>query len=92
MSVSAVSRVPQEHVLKTWPVVFDAVLTRVKSFEVRRDDRDFAVGDTLRLKEWGPVAGRHSGRSCRVLITYLLPGGQFGIERGFVCMSVRRLP
>lgn len=84
---------PQEtHDLKTWPVVFDALLTRAKSFEVRRDDRDFAVGDLLLLREWDNAAGEYTGRSMRALVTYLLPGGQFGIELGYVCMSIRRLP
>ncbi|MBE9470774.1 MAG: DUF3850 domain-containing protein [Chloroflexi bacterium] len=82
----------QTHTLKTWPVVFDALLTRAKSFEVRRNDRGFAVGDYLVLQEWSPSHQHYTGRSVRCLVTYLLPGGQFGIEEGFVCMSIRRLP
>ena len=80
------------HILKTWPVVFDALLTRAKSFEVRKDDRDFAVGDMLELREWDNEIEEYTGRSMRALVTYLLPGGLFGIEAGFVCMSIRRLP
>lgn len=83
---------PRTHALKTWPVVMDALLTRAKSFDVRRDDRGYRVGDMLIQREWDPATGDYTGRSMRAMITYLLPGGQFGIEAGYVCMSIRRLP
>ena len=44
------------HDLKTLPVYFDAVLRGDKTFEVRKNDRDFQTGDTLVLKEWDPDA------------------------------------
>jgi len=80
------------HNLKTWPAVFDPLLTRAKSFEIRKDDRDFAVGDMLVLREWDPLARKYSGRSMKAIVTYLLRGGQFGVEPGYVCMSIKRLP
>ena len=43
------------HDLKTLPVYFDAVLRGDKTFEVRKNDRDFQTGDTLVLKEWDPT-------------------------------------
>jgi len=33
------------HRLKTWPQYFEAVLKGTKRFDIRVDDRDFAVGD-----------------------------------------------
>lgn len=44
----------QRHVLKTWPPYFAAVANGSKPFEVRKADRNFAVGDTLELAEFVP--------------------------------------
>lgn len=49
------------HELKTWPEFFDAVKRGEKTFEVRRDDRGFQVGDTLRLVRWQPAKGYAGG-------------------------------
>src|SRR5690349_13320585 len=51
------------HKLKTWPEEFEAVLTGQKNFELRENDRQFCIGDTLRLQEFKPCATcRGSGR------------------------------
>lgn len=40
------------HELKTWPYYFEEVWNGTKTFEVRKNDRDFRVGDTLILQEY----------------------------------------
>lgn len=41
------------HELKIWPEYFELVATGHKTVELRReDDRQFAVGDVLELREW----------------------------------------
>jgi site-specific DNA-cytosine methylase len=42
------------HELKTWPSYFEAILRGEKRHECRLNDRDFAVGDVLVLREWDP--------------------------------------
>lgn len=79
-----------EHELKCWPPYFDDVRTGRKPFEVRRQDRSFIVGDVLLLREWEPVAEEFSGRSHRCRVSYVLDGGEFGIEDGFCVMGIER--
>jgi ParB family chromosome partitioning protein len=77
------------HHLKTWPTQFEAVLLGVKTFEYRRNDRDFETGDTLVLCEFDPHTSRYSGRRFHVLVTYIIHGSQFGIPAGFCVMGVK---
>lgn len=60
-----------EHVLKSWPVYFTPVADGVKRFEIRNNDRDFKVGDTLRLKEWDPQDERYTGHELLVEVEYI---------------------
>ena len=75
------------HELKTWPVYFQAVIDGTKRFEIRKDDRPFAVGDTLRLREYEPRDGTYTGRETTVNITYAITGGPFRVP-GHVVMSI----
>jgi hypothetical protein len=78
------------HQLKTWPAYFEAVRRREKTFEVRRDDRGgFQVGDHLLLDEWDPETEQYTGRSKTVTVSYVLPGGQFGVEAGYCVLGFR---
>lgn len=76
------------HELKTWPEYFQQIRHGHKTFEVRWDDRGFEVGDTLLLREYNPDLGRYTNRSAARTVTGILRGGQFGIEPGFVVMSL----
>lgn len=76
------------HKLKTWPEYFIALEMKRKPFEVRKDDRSFCVGDTLLLQEWDNRRERYTGREVEAEVTYLLRGGQFGVEPGYVVMGL----
>lgn len=75
------------HILKTLPEYFQQVVAGIKTFEVRENDHNFQVGDILRLKEYIPETGL-TGRRHEVKITYILPGGDFGISKDYVVMSI----
>ena len=83
---------PALHMLKTWPAYFDAVAAGTKTFEVRRDDRGgFYAGDLLELRCWDPRTETYDGRTTTVRVTYVLPGGAFGVAAGFVVMGIARV-
>lgn len=60
------------HRLKTWPSYYRSVETGAKTFELRRDDRHFEVGDTLVLQEWSPLSERYTGRELTRVVTFIL--------------------
>lgn len=76
------------HDLKTWPESFFAVKCGEKTLEIRLDDRGFAVGDTLRLRLYDPAQARFLGDMVDRTVTHILPGGQFGLEPGYVALSL----
>ncbi len=80
------------HELKTWPVVFQEVIDGVRTHDVRLNDRNYAVGDTLILREFNPASSRYTGRSTVVSLPSITPGGAFGVPKEMCVMSIRRLP
>jgi len=82
------------HELKCWPEYFEAVISGAKTFEVRKNDRDFRVGDVLLLNEYGPFSG-YTGRETRQIVNYILPFSKIpGIEPvlNFCIMSIGYIP
>ncbi|MGN6438518.1 MAG: DUF3850 domain-containing protein [Agriterribacter sp.] len=77
------------HKLKTWPKFFFEIMEGRKSFEVRKNDRGFKVGDFLMLEEWNPVTQKYTGFFEVKEVTFILDGGQFGIEKDYVVMSIQ---
>jgi hypothetical protein len=70
--LTAVDRTAITHVLKSWPEFFKAVAEGRKRHDLRRSrDRDFQVGDRLRLCEFDPVAEVYTGREQTVVVTYI---------------------
>jgi ASC-1-like (ASCH) protein len=82
------------HSLKTWPGEFEAVRRGDKRHEVRVNDRAFKVGDLLILEEWIPVGddcteGHLTGRSVLRTITYITPGGSWGLGEKICVLSIK---
>lgn len=84
------------HDLKTLPVHFDAVHRGEKTFEIRRDDRGFQKGDTVRLRRFNPsiddprhwAAFPNSYPWLERRVLWILTGGQFGLEPGYVILAL----
>ena len=76
----------REHELKVWPEFFDALNDGRKTFEWRKDDRGFAVGDTLYLREWEPKDG-YTGRYTRRTVSYILRDG-FDVTPGYAVLAL----
>lgn len=68
------------HELKILPKDYKAVWYGEKTFEVRKDDRDFKIGDILILKEY--ENGEYTGKQCHATISYIL--GRNEDEKQFV--------
>jgi uncharacterized protein DUF3850 len=83
------------HSVKSWPDFFVPVFYGDKTFELRRDDRCYAVGDVIRLHEYDDRAGKFTGRVCCRMITYILrgvgPGAitpLLGLARGYAILGL----
>lgn len=83
------------HELKTWSEYYNQIFMGHKTFEVRKNDRNFIIGDTLILIE-GDLDLTNSdnpfiptGRTLARRVTSILYGGQFGIQFGYVVMSIQ---
>jgi hypothetical protein len=80
------------HELRTWPEPYAAMIGGFKFHETRQDDRGFAVGDALCLREWDPMEARYTGREAWRYVTYISRGPDWGLPAGMVVMSVTDLP
>jgi len=72
----------QHHYLKTETKYFQAVERGEKKFELRKNDRNFKVGDMVYLQE--TVNGVRTGRDLSSLeIQYILYGGEYGLPEDY---------
>lgn len=74
-----------EHRLKIMPEYFQAVIDGRKTFELRKDDRGFSVGDTLALTEWN--GDDYTGREYRCRIDYILKDYN-GLSPGYAILGI----
>jgi len=90
------------HELKTDPVVFQAMIDGGKTYELRKDDRGFSVGDMLTLREtkyagWQmhnnhPLPNlplEYTGRATGRVVTHILRGPIYGLAEGWVILSCK---
>lgn len=75
------------HELKIEQRFYEDIANGIKKFELRKDDRDFKIGDTLCLREYQNSA--YSGRMIFKKIEYILrDGGDYGLRKGFCILGI----
>jgi len=81
---------------KTWPYLFDKVLSGEKQFDLRIAEFECEVGDTLVLREWDPEKKEYTGRELEKEITFLVKTKDLKFwsqedinELGFLVMSLK---
>lgn len=78
------------HELKTSAQFFEGIVTGEKTFEVRKDDRGYRLGDVLHLRETRPADVLYTGREALAVVTYIV-GNDVWLREGFVVLGVRLL-
>lgn len=78
-----------EHHLKLYPEYFAPVYMCLKTFEIRKNDRDYKVGDYLVFREWCDVTKRYiTNDFFTVEVTYITDYEQ---KPGYIVMSIRKI-
>lgn len=75
----------RRHRLKLAKMFFDAVDTGKKSFELRKNDRNYQIGDILELHEMND--GAETGRVTKKQVVYILEGFK-GLEEGYCILGL----
>lgn len=88
------------HELKILPQYFNEVKYKKKSFELRKNDRDFKVGDILILKEFNPnkeyetiedgVYSNFSGKKVLRQVIYILKNTE-GLNNNYVILGIKSI-
>lgn len=80
-----------KHKLKLNSSYYDDSATGIKSFEIRKNDRNYKVGDVLELREWVWSAldgkGAYTGNVHWKIVTYILDDSEY-LQDGYVCLGV----
>ncbi len=81
------------HEVKCAPIMFERLLSGEKTFDLRRDDRGYQMGDELRLREYDDKRGhecddptcrlsRYTGRVLVRRIGFVAKGVFYGLDLG----------
>lgn len=76
------------HALKTWPEYYREVVNGNKTFELRKDDRDFKSGDTVILQGYDPEVRKYTGEETKFKIGFVYRGSEFGLKKGHCIFSL----
>mgnify|MGYP000122885120 FL=1 len=77
------------HALKTWPEFYEQVEKGLKSFELRKNDRNYKLGDDLILQEYNPEKKEYTGKEWKGTISYVFDNEAFGLKKGFILLGIK---
>ena len=83
------------HTLKIHPEYFAPVKSGAKTFEIRKADRNYKVGDSIMLEEYDPEALKmgklgYTGNVCHKRISYVFRGGKHGVSNDYVVLGLTK--
>lgn len=78
-----------KHEVKIKSQYFNDIISGEKNFEIRKNDRDYRVGDILILQEYDN--GEYTKNFVRRKIAYIHHGdGNFGLEKGYCVLGLSK--
>ena len=77
----------KHHSLKSWPEYFVLHSTGELEMSIRKNDRDYQVGDTCQFCEWKPGKGYTGKKSLFYMIRYILLRSE-GLKPGHVVLML----
>lgn len=75
------------HDIKCLPAQFAVLETQEKTFEFRKNDRNYQVGDLLIIREWLLSEQRYTGKRVMRIVSHMLTEG-FGLPDGYAVLSL----
>ncbi len=76
------------HDLKTIPNEFAAAASGALRFQLRFNDRNYAIGDQIRLKEYDPFGNKYTGRTLTFDISYIVAADGVILRENYIIMSL----
>ena len=76
------------HQLKIAPCYFKEVATGIKTFELRKNDRNFKAGDKLVLQEYNGILRENTLREIECDVPYIFYGGGLGLDKDYCILSI----
>lgn len=79
-----------DHEIKLACGFIESIIIGKKLFEVRKDDRQYEVGNRIKMKEWDNTNKVFTGKWVIVEILFILRGEEgvmYGLQEGYCCWS-----
>lgn len=76
------------HELKIWPEFVEPLNAGLKPYEIRYDDRNYKVGDTIVFKEYNHRLKKYTGRigTGKIIYMFSIP---FILDENYVILTIK---